>query len=215
MIQLDGCIETMLVKDFKVKYWHAHVRRLRKSVAAICNQKINADKLETDLVNYMNNVSWKDYIIRIQYNACHELFQISHRELGEFPSRPQVAIFRSVKLPIHPLSWIKRSNRTLFNEAQGSLKDLKLDDVILLNEDGFVCESTIANVFIKTDQTYVTPSLDQGCVDGVLRSKMLSEFKRKGHKCEQRPIKPEELYSAKKVFLSNAVRGFYQVDLKV
>lgn len=213
MTQLDGCIETMLVKDFNIRFWHCHSRRLRKSIAAISNKKINLIALEQKVDEYMNQVALKDYVLKIQYNICHQHFQFSHREFEAFANPPRVAIFKSIRLPIHDLSWIKHDNRNLYDMARNALKDLDLDDVILLNEHGNVCEATIANLFIKHDKTFITPSLDQGCVDGIYRKKVIMEMRKKGQRVEQRVIKPEELLQAKKVYFSNAVRGLYPVQL--
>lgn len=210
MQQVSGCIETIKVKNFKPQMLHLHMRRLKKSIQALERVKPELDFLEDEILSYLNTVPLKDFVLRLEYNSSTG-YSFSHRPLPPTKVPAKVAIYRKITLPIFKLSWIKRSDRTLYNEASRLLEWYDLDDFVLLNEEGNVCETTNANIFIKTPEGYATPSLDQGCVDGVYRNKFINDCRRRSIPVEQRPIKPEELKDG--FFLSNAIRGFFPAVL--
>ena len=52
-------------------------------------------------------------------------------------------------------------------------KENKLNDALILNQHDRICDSTIANVFWVKDNKIFTPPLNEGCVAGVMRKKIL------------------------------------------
>ena len=52
-----------------------------------------------------------------------------------------------------------------------------------------------------------TPSIDQGCVAGVMRERIIELTKEKGKKCLEKKISAKDLLSADEVFLANAIEG--------
>ncbi len=51
-----------------------------------------------------------------------------------------------------------------------AVRSMGFDDGIRLNSGGYVCESTIANVIMKIDDRWVTPTLSSGALPGVIRA---------------------------------------------
>jgi len=79
------------------------------------------------------------------------------------------------------------------------------NDAFLLNTDGRVCESAIANVFIARGRHLYTPSLSEGCVAGVMRRFMLEQLPAAGYTVDETPLSISDLYAADEVFLTNAL----------
>lgn len=82
------------------------------------------------------------------------------------------------------------------------------EDVILVNEAGFVTESTIANVAVRRADEWVTPPLEHGLLGGIFRSQLLAE----GVLVEG-AITRDELVAADDVALLNSVRGWSRARL--
>ncbi len=78
------------------------------------------------------------------------------------------------------------------------------DECILTNHYGQVCEAIYSNVIVVKGDKLVTPDLDSGCVNGVMRSYLLWALE---GKMEEREIDLEELYNADEILLTNGVRG--------
>jgi branched-chain amino acid aminotransferase len=81
-----------------------------------------------------------------------------------------------------------------------------LDDAILLNTSGRVCETAIANLFIIKGNNIYTPPLSEGCVAGTMRRWMLEKFSQKEYSIAEKNILIEDVLNADEVFLTNAIQ---------
>ncbi|MGH2442342.1 MAG: branched-chain amino acid transaminase, partial [Chloroflexota bacterium] len=77
------------------------------------------------------------------------------------------------------------------------------DEGIFLNQLGYVCEASAANIFLVRDNVLVTPSLADGILEGYTRDVIIQlaseEF---GIRTEQRSIGRSELYYSQEMFLA-------------
>ena len=87
----------------------------------------------------------------------------------------------------------------------------KLDEVFLLNQNGFLCEAGSSNIFVWYQNHLYTPALSEGCVEGVMRQVMINIAKKNNIAITEAQINPEILYEADEVFLTNASRGIQWV----
>jgi len=81
-----------------------------------------------------------------------------------------------------------------------------VEDALMLNSEGRVASSTIANVFLVKGRKLITPGRDQAILTGVTRQALLAAAARAGFKPEERAVKPQELQKADAVFLTNSLR---------
>lgn len=103
-------------------------------------------------------------------------------------------------------SHLKTITRNEYEAVQKEAADNNWDDAILLNKEGRVVESSIANVFWKKDDQYFTIPLSEGCIAGVGRRHFMIH-----HSVREEKIYPEALHEADAVFLTNALRGIIEV----
>jgi len=82
------------------------------------------------------------------------------------------------------------------------------DDVILVNEEGEVAESTIANVVVRDQDGYWTPPVECGLLAGAFRGHLLE----RGAIREKR-LTIADLQAAQEVWLINSVRGWRRCRL--
>jgi branched-subunit amino acid aminotransferase/4-amino-4-deoxychorismate lyase len=78
---------------------------------------------------------------------------------------------------------------------------------LVFNSHDRIADATIANVFIVKDGVIQTPSLDEGCVGGIIRKHLLRSCKAEGFKIEEAVITEESLREASELFLTNAISG--------
>ncbi len=77
------------------------------------------------------------------------------------------------------------------------------DEAILLNEFGHVSEGSGENIFIVRDNTVITPSKNEGILEGITRKAVIRLLRQELFiNVEERPIARSELYSADEVFLT-------------
>ncbi len=85
-------------------------------------------------------------------------------------------------------------------------KEKGADDAIMLNGEGNVCCATTSNIFMVEGKKVITPPLDDGVLDGVMRQSII----RKQNPREEH-IQVERLLKADAVFLTNSITGIRPV----
>ncbi|KAG5440417.1 hypothetical protein PCK2_000550 [Pneumocystis canis] len=93
---------------------------------------------------------------------------------------------------------------------EASRKRLKIEgkmEVLLYNKDGYVMEGSICNVAFFRDHQWITPSLKEGCLPGIMREILLQ----KGYIIE-RSIRVCELISGEPLLLFNSLRGCFEAS---
>ena len=86
------------------------------------------------------------------------------------------------------------------------------DEVLLLNEHGYVSECTSANVFIVRGQEVLTPPLaTSGCLPGVTRAVLLEDIHVPGLAIREQVLTPTEVEEADGVFIVSTTRDLLPV----
>ncbi|KAG7099760.1 hypothetical protein E1B28_001573 [Marasmius oreades] len=79
-------------------------------------------------------------------------------------------------------------------------------DVILFNEQGLITETSIANIaFYRSPYGWLTPAKETGCLEGIMRRKLLEERKIKEDR--EGTLKKENLKDREEVLVFNGVFG--------
>lgn len=107
-----------------------------------------------------------------------------------------------------PLLFHKTTSRSVYEDAAMRFPDA--EDVVLINESGNITETTIGNLAILIDGTWVTPPVSDGLLPGVRRAALLS-----AGELIERSVSVEELRSAGAIARINAVRGWEPATLEV
>ncbi|KJZ19651.1 aminotransferase class IV family protein [Loktanella sp. S4079] len=101
----------------------------------------------------------------------------------------------------------KTTNRALYDEARATMPE-GVDELIFLNERDEVCEGTITNIFVKTqDGKSLTPPLSSGLLPGIYR-----EYQLEHGLCQEAVLTLDDLRQAKAITLGNSLRGKIAVD---
>jgi len=135
----------------------------------------------------------------------HPLPVAKSSELAAHSSPLITGIFTQARKSADAFSHIKSNNYLASAMAALHARQQGWDDAFLLNTEGRVCESAIANVFIVRSGHLYTPPLDEGCVAGVMRRFMLEHLAAAGYPVAETPLSIGDLYAADEVFLTNAL----------
>lgn len=109
------------------------------------------------------------------------------------------------------LSELKTSNALIYVLAGRYAQEKGWDDCVILNDHAQVAEATSSNIFMVKSNRLFTPSLDQGCVAGVMRAVLMQVAKQHNIKIEDCTLEYADLLDADEVFLTNAVSGIQWV----
>lgn len=118
-----------------------------------------------------------------------------------------VDIYADIKKSINKLSNIKSGNALMYVMAGIGKQSMKLDDCLLVNENGTICESINSNIFVVKNGTLYTPPLSEGCVAGVMRRQIMSLAMEHKILTFESAITTYTLMNGDEVFLTNSIQG--------
>ncbi|MFD1255618.1 aminotransferase class IV [Mucilaginibacter terrae] len=120
-------------------------------------------------------------------------------------------VYTEMLKPVNFLSNYKTCNALTYVMAGLYKTEHKLDDVFLLNQQGYLCESISSNVFVWYQDHLYTPALNEGCVAGIMRQVIIDICVARGIPVTEAQINPDILHQAEEVFITNATRGIQWV----
>ena len=119
----------------------------------------------------------------------------------------EICLCETVRLPVDSLSGIKILSGARYVAAAREARAKGMDDALVLNTHGRVCEATASNIFwIKGDIVFVPPSFD-GQINGTLQKLLYTLLQEEGWRVREKPTLVEDILGADEVFLTNAIRG--------
>lgn len=119
-----------------------------------------------------------------------------------------IEVYEDVLKPMNSLSGIKSGNALLYTLAAIYKKQHGFNDCIILNTDKNICEYISSNLFIVKDNHVLTPSLNQGCVNGIMRSAIIEILNYNSISCKDDSVLTiDDILSADELFSTNAISG--------
>ncbi|WP_443938327.1 aminotransferase class IV [Pedobacter sp. MW01-1-1] len=226
----DGLFESMRMINHTLQFADLHADRLIAGMKAL---KIDGHAL---MDNYFLRQKTADLVKRNKWNG-NVRFRLSVYRGGAGVYTPEnntanyvlegiplksnkyeinskgliVDAYDEMTKPINKLSNFKTSNALLYVMAGLFKTQNRLDEVMILNQRGFLCESISANVFVVYDKKIYTPALSEGCVGGVMRTVVMQLAKMNNIPLIEAQINPEILKEADEVFITNATQGIQWV----
>ena len=115
----------------------------------------------------------------------------------------------SIKKNISPeLGKFQCFNKGIWKSAQMQLRHSECAGIILSNENNFVCEGLASNIFLVKNKTLITPSIETGCYQDILRSIILEKGKEiKMQVLEIPKIEQQHLLEMDEIFFASEAHG--------
>ena len=124
----------------------------------------------------------------------------------------EIELFKDYHVSSGLLSTVKTNNRMV--NVLGSIfaQENDYQNAILINERKELVGATDANLFLVKGDAIITPSLDSGCINGIIRKKVIEHLKSKESRVvEETAVSPFELLKVDEVFLTNSIVGVQPV----
>lgn len=118
-----------------------------------------------------------------------------------------LGVCQTITKPIHSLGSVKSANALIYTLAGIEKNKQKVDEIILLNTKGLVCETLSSNLFLVIHNRLVTPPLSEGCLPGIMRQNVLTIAKNIGMEVLETPVGINAFEQAEEVFITNAICG--------
>lgn len=123
-----------------------------------------------------------------------------------------LGIYNDAKKSCDILSNLKHNNFLPYVMAALYAKKQKWNDAVVLNTSGRICDTAIANIFIVKNEIIYTPSLDEGCIAGVMRKNIMSRLYKNNMQVKEKKISVQDLLNAEEVFLTNSIYNMQWVQ---
>lgn len=96
----------------------------------------------------------------------------------------------------------------LYSTAINYARKNNYDDSIILNIHNNICRCSDSNIFLIKENTIITPSLDEGAIDDVMREVVLEQCSAlKMIIADEAILQTEHLHNADEVMLVNSIKG--------
>ncbi|WP_374164597.1 aminotransferase class IV [Arcticibacter sp. MXS-1] len=226
----DGLFESMRMIRGELKFAEFHAERLRNGMQALGLEgvsAITADFLKQKVVELaIRNEEGENARVRLTvFRDSDGLYSPSGNGFGysvemsptteaQYVSNTKgliVDVYEELTKPANFLSNYKTCNSLIYVMAGIYRKKRSLDEVFILNNNGFLCETMSSNVFVLFNKTLYTPSLGEGCIAGVMRRVIMEIAGDNDVPVVEAQINPNILNEAEEVFLTNTSRGIQWV----
>jgi branched-subunit amino acid aminotransferase/4-amino-4-deoxychorismate lyase len=226
----DSLFESMLFSNGKIMFIADHVKRLKLSMTTLRMNvpadfnSANIEQLILQLIEH-NNIK-NDARIRLtvfrneggfytpETNEISFLIEVKQLDTVGYNLNKKglwVDIYAEIKKQITKISNLKTGSALLYVMAGLTKTSLRLDDCLLVNENGHIIESVNSNVFVIKNGTLYTSPITDGCIDGVMRKQILAIAAQNKILAFEQSLTVHTLTDGDEVFLTNAIIGIQWV----
>jgi len=221
----DGLFETMRARNGKALRLSAHLARLHAGSGALgipipCSDKdLTAALAATLAANHLAEGMLRLTLTRgvgprglLPPDLVKPTLLITATAIAAEPPPARVIVATVTRRnEFSPTSRFKTLNYLDNVLARREAAAKQADDALLLNSQGRLVESTVANLFLVIDGDVLTPPVAEGALPGVMRAEVIDRL---GAATAQ--LNPADLASATEAFLTNSsgIRALIAVDGK-
>ncbi|MBG6234664.1 branched-chain amino acid aminotransferase [Pedobacter sp. CAN_A7] len=222
----DGLFETIRMSNGKLQFPEYHVDRLKAGMKALkmegsvlldeyfLKQKTaelcKKNKLKDNVKFRLSVYRGGEGLYTPEINKYGYVLEATPMDNSQYEINKKgliVDVYNELTKPVNMLSNHKTSSSLLYVMAGLFKKQHKLDESIILNQHGFICETISSNIFVVYDKQIYTPALSEGCIAGVMRKVVMQLAKANNINIIEAQLNPEVLRQAEEVFVTNAVGG--------
>jgi len=228
----DALFETMHANGKQVQFFDDHLQRLIKAMGMLRMEvpsRIKNHSLEGEIARLLHtNRHLKGARVRLtvfrnsggkyapDQLSCSYLIESEALESDTYRLNEKgmiIDVFSQLKKPITPFSHLKTTNDLIYIMAGIYKNEKSLDECLLINDKNEITEAISSNIFVVSDRVIHTPPLASGCLDGLMRKKIIEFAREAGYEVRDREaLTLENLMHAEEVFLTNAVKGIQWVS---
>jgi 4-amino-4-deoxychorismate lyase len=200
-----GLFETLRIRAGRPEYLEAHLKRFMDSAEILEFKDIGRDSLVKALEDHLQASGLREGRLKILYNDLGLFVTSGDNPYGDADYERGMALRLSkVRVPTRSLYTLKTTNYLIPYYEHQKAKAAGFDEVIFTNDLGNLVEGSKSNLFLIKNDKVVTPDLQSGCLEGILRQVILADL---GEICTETEIKSETLPEFEAGFITNSLMG--------
>lgn len=228
----DALFESIRVSGDKVFFWEDHYLRLMASMRILRMEipmEFTMEFLETEILKIVASNGLTNSTARIRLTVFRnngglylpETNEVSYCIEANVLSSPfyvldeglyEVELFKDFYVNADMTSTLKTNNKIINVVGSVFAKENDYDNCILLNQKKQVVEFLNGNIFMVKGTSITTPPLKDGCLNGILRKKLIEILgKLENYELQETSISPFDLQKADEIFMTNSITGIRSV----
>lgn len=228
----DSVFETIKFNNNKPVFWEAHYFRLMASMRILRMEipmHFTPEFLENEIVNLVQSLPNNAISYRVKITVYRDSegfytptsnnvsYIISAQELSSDlyeinKGHYEIELFKDYLISPNLLSTLKTNNKAVNVVGSIFAKENNYNNCLLLNTDKSIIEALNGNIFLIKGNTVKTPPLDDGCLKGIVREKLIEIIsKSPDFELSESSISPFELQKADELFITNVIQGIVPI----
>lgn len=221
----DALFETIRIIDGKPVFLEDHFLRLKKGMKVLKMQssEISFNELKKQILNLLekNRITKGGRLRLTVYRSGNGLYtpenegksyviEVVALDANKYILNEQglsIDVYNDLRRSRNILAQIKTTNNIPHVLTAIHKKENNLDDCIVLNDQGRVVEAISSNIFLYKNNNLYTPSIDEGCMNGIMRKQIIKIAKELNINVFEGIINGSMLLQADEMFLTNAIVG--------
>lgn len=219
----DGVFEGIRAYNGLIFKLREHLERLYHSALAIkLNIMMTIDEMQNAVLETCRRSGMKDIYIRLVVSRGPGDFGLDPRKC----SRPTVVIMAD-EIQLYPKEKYEQGLRIATTSTRRNRPDslsaqikslnylnnilakietiqLGVDEAVMLNDEGYVCEGAADNIFIIKRGRLYTPPAYLGLLEGITRNTVIDIAKGMGYIVLEEPFTVNDIYSSEECFLTGS-----------
>lgn len=227
----DGVFETLKIVNNKILFIEDHYFRLMASMRIVRMQipsDFTLEYLEEQVLNLIaatNNQNAARVRITVfrndggyylpQTRTVSYLIQVTplaevHYSFSD--AMYEVDLYKDFYITKQLLSTIKTTNKMINVTGSIFADENDLQNCLLLNNEKNVVEALNGNLFMLLGNQLITPPIEDGCLNGIMRKQVLQVAKNvENIEVLEQSISPFDLQKADELFITNMITGIQPV----
>lgn len=200
-----GVFETILIKD-KPIFLNEHISRLNEGINILnIGEKVRLEDI-LKIINE-NNIKYCGLkIVVTEKNIVLEKRDIPYK-YDDYLKGFSLKLSNINRNSKSKLSYIKSINYLENILAREEALKNGYNEVLFLNENGYLSEGSMSNIFIVKDKKVYTPSIECGLLPGIVRNFLIREYK-----IIEKELTIEDAMMADEVFITNSLLGIMGIS---
>ena len=197
-------VRMKIPKNFTMEFFESQILLLTDKLSISESARVRITVFRNDGGFYLPKENSVSYII--------EASALTSKEYKITTSNYEVDLFKDSFISKQLLSTLKTTSKILNVTASIFAQENDLNSCILLNEDKNVVETISGNIFMLMDNKLITPSISEGCLNGIMRKqvlKLINQFPEM--QIEESSISPFDLQKADELFITNVIIGIQPI----
>jgi branched-chain amino acid aminotransferase len=216
----DGLFDTLKVKNGSPVFLDLHyfrlmagMRQLRMEIPIFFNQNF----WKSEILKTIKAIGSKDEA-RVRTSIWRQsegLYTPTQHDINflieasilndNFRNNYNIGVYKDILGNTQSINNIKTINRLQNIQASIYASENGWDNCFLLNIEKNISSAINGNIFAFIDNTWYTPPLQDGCIKGIIRDKLLGILPKHDYQVKEKSLTASDISHADEIFISNSI----------